>query len=650
MRGNILQAVQSAATRIEALKNDAENEHNWNETILEDFHRRANTIFPSEQRQVVRSRAAAFRSVTRRSYVTAEISAVLSGFPASAEILPIGIRQDSIVAPNDVPLVETNFAQRVEWLLSEHFLKPMTQMPSQIGAQIVAAEPAVREAVHLVTYGVEVAARKKEDDAAVKMDLVHGALERAQQRCIEVHRELTSAADAVQDGAEKLVESLPALLQELLQRKKTSAEMMRTSVAASAKTALIRHSLALRQWLSIRWKPLAQFVSGASKRSVEEWQIQSGAIRLDAIGIAQYCAKRIPAMEHLDIPRVYKEGLTLEPLSDRRMLAASRRLIENTITALMDKNDDANLLLVGARGSGRTTVAAELHFRLPHRRVLRFDGAMLERGDDLILALAEDLGCATDAAIVKERLKEERPIIILDDLERVFSPTQAGISQLLSWFNFIISTAGNAKWVVTVNNEMLPVFIEMGLPVEKAFGRIVTLLPLDWRKLREVITARQRLTGIPVRMGRQLGVLDFLFNRRQGSRESQYYRSLENASGGNLRAALLTHLHSLKRDGAGITAKQPRRFSLPFLPWIPTEAVALLAQLIRLGPMSEKTIRESFALSPAELEGLILFLRQAGLVEQRLLGYKEMFQVPLHLEDAMVAALGKLHLFEEAAS
>lgn len=647
MEIKLIPAAQIVVNRIQSLADEIAEEKNWEPAVLERIFDRANNLFPTNERRAMRSYAATFRGVTRKSHISEYVADVLSRVPGTVEVFPSGIRADSITAPNEVSLVEINFGLRMVLLLREQFLKSVTQLSIQIGTQVVDVEPTIRETVHLITYGVEVALNRKDDSASVKAELVQGASVRAAQRAAQQYQEMAAAIDAARAGIRVLQAELPDQLQEVSRRKPTSMELIQGSAVTSAKISLKKYTQLIRQWVSSRWIPFAQFVTGASKRSMEEWQIQSGAVRLDAAGIAQYCNRRIFALDHVDLPRIYKEVLTLEPLSDRRMLSARIPLIESIVAAIYDKGDDAHLLLVGSRGSGKTTILTELHFRLTDRRVLRFDAGTLERGDDLIAELADELDCANDFELVEERLKTRRPIVLFDDLEKVLSPAPEGISMLESWLKLIVSTHGSAKWVVTVNSETLKVLLDLALPFKKVFGRIITLESLDWQTLREVITVRQRFAGIAIRTGRQLGPLDFLFNWRSGSRESQYYRTLEHASRGNLRAALLIHLYSLKRDGDSLIATQPQDLSLSFLSWLPSDAIALVAQLIRFGPMSEQTLRDFFVMNADEMAALLLFLERAGLVERRTLGYRNVFRVPVHLQDVTATALTKRNIFQD---
>lgn len=646
---SILVPVTRVHERIEALRMEVASGDFSADADLSRYLQVAGRIFPPEERQQLRHHLAAFRSASRKGYFSAAVSAATASYPKAAEVLPVGIRAEEALSPDRVPLSEANFAERIKLLLGEEFLKPVGQIGLHVGSHVVAVEPNLRDAIHIITYGLETAIRRKEESASVRAEYVLGSLERATSRSAQVLRDLVQALEAVHTETDRMLECLPGQLKEAVQRTQGKAEQIRTTTMGRIRSGLDSRAERVLRWTAEKWSPMAKLVGVASKSSVEEWQIQTGSRRLDAKDIASYCRRRLPSLRELDIPKVYVEGLTLDPVSDRRMLTARKPLIERLLSSITDPEDDANILIVGGRGAGKSTLTTELQFRLSERKVVRLDGALMMRGESLSAALAEELHCAADETVLGARLNELHPLIIFDDLEKAIELSSAGIAEVVNWCNLVVSTAGRVQWLVTIANEMFPSLVETGVPIEKAFGHVVRLESLDRRSLRQMIAARQRLIGIPVRVGRQLGLLDFLFNWRQSSRETQYYRTLADVSRGNMRAALLIHLRSLKRSGDTLVAQEPRRFSVPFLPWLPNEATALLVQLIRLGPMSREHLAFSLSMSKAELSALLLFLLNSGLITQKNIGLQETYQVAPHLEDALVGAFTKRHLFQEAA-
>jgi len=291
------------------------------------------------------------------------------------------------------------------------------------------------------------------------------------------------------------------------------------------------------------------------------------------------------------------------------------------------------VLIVGERGSGRTSLLNVLGHRLARRRVIRLDARYHHRQGGPLAAVAAELGVAAEPGALAGALRRSPAIVLLDDLERFLRTSAVGMGDLERFLRLVRATASYTHWVVTAQTatvELLEPFVRLA----ETFGRRIELAPLGADELDKVLQTRIQLSGLDVRCvegSRRIRLRPKEAHRR-------YLRTLARIAGGNLRRAVLLHARSLTAAAGGaLVTRAPRSPGLPFLRQLGAGPLAALALIARHVELTTEDLAEGLGVPAADVDGVLGLLRRAGLVEAVAGGSS--LAIPPHLVDVVCASL-----------
>jgi len=315
------------------------------------------------------------------------------------------------------------------------------------------------------------------------------------------------------------------------------------------------------------------------------------------------------------LPPDYAKLFAIQPVREPRLFSARQPELRAVLEAESGswRGMPSSVLIVGAHGSGRTSVLnlAQLELRSP--RVLRPQPGLAQRRGELLRALGNELDCPPDAHSLSKVLLQIPTTILVDDLEHWFEPNLVGIARLDEFVQLVSATREAVCFIVVVSNGAFQIFREL-VPLQAAFPRHVQLTPLRTADLRRVIEARHRLSGMPLVFHSELGLR---WLRRLGSdREATlFFQLLRRMTNGNLSFALGVFLSSLELADGHVRARteHPLSVGLSFLDELDTQQLAALNQALRFGGVDESSL-EGATEMPSEAKIQLAFLQATGLL------------------------------------
>jgi Kef-type K+ transport system membrane component KefB len=578
---------------------------------------------------------------TQESRLLARLATRLEGVPAKLVVLD---RRTSAPQGRDLALVSIEPARRLEEELIEGFSPDLIAAMRPLGDLVSALDTRVHQALFVASRGVH-QARATGDAGEARLAAAREPVARARKLLQALLDELAAAGDAATTAARQVASQT---------RDRVAVVLGKASPDAAKALAGRRR----RRW----WSPLLERVvrRGARLREraeafvrallrsqeVREWIIRTGNARLDAVAMRELLARDHAPPAGLGLPEVYAELLSPAPIDDDRLATARRPQLEALVAVLQPgkAEDFTSVLIVGERGSGRTSLINLLGHRLARRRVIRIDARYHVRRGGPLAAMAAELGVAADPAALAGALRRAPSIVLLDDLERFLPTSAGGIDELDRFLRLVRATASHTHWVVTAQSatvELLEPFVH----ASETFGRRVQLAPLDAEELDRVIQTRTQLSGLELRC------TDGSRRTRLRPREAhrRYLRVLTRISGGNLRRAVLLHARSITASpGGGLVARDPHAPGLPFLRHLGAGPLAALSLIARYVELTAEDLAEALGMPAADVDRVLLPLRRAGLVETP--AGRSSLAIPPHLVDVVCTSLIELGVRTGGAS
>lgn len=318
-----------------------------------------------------------------------------------------------------------------------------------------------------------------------------------------------------------------------------------------------------------------------------------------------------------ELPEALSRWFSESPVSDERIFAAHRALLESIVDAeaLRAKGSPTSVLIIGSRGSGKSSLLNLCELESRSGTPLRLRAGDFDRNTTLFQALGALLESPPTHAGLARHLELERSALFVDDLEAWVSAALDRQRELLAILQLIAETRAQVFWVVTIDRAMLQVFSELA-NVREVFTNVVELPPLTLPEVERLVGLRLERSRLPVTI--QPTRLGRLLHRLRLSRlEDGVYRSLRAVSGGNPGRIVAACRNSfavhdgrvvLRADAIGPGA------SLAF-PWTAVQ-LALLATLLRYGPLPRHRLARELAVPEQELERSVAFLAASGLLSE----------------------------------
>jgi hypothetical protein len=284
------------------------------------------------------------------------------------------------------------------------------------------------------------------------------------------------------------------------------------------------------------------------------------------------------------------------------------------------------VLLHGDRGVGKRTLVNHVLSRVSSRASLDMRwirlGPCLQAEADVARVLAGALGLpgapGRFAELARAPVHEERHrAIVIENAERLLSPTPAGIARMAAFLSMVGETAGRTLWVLLMATPAATLVLQR-LELANRIPTVLHVTPMDPHDLRAMIAVRHRRSGFELSfLAPAVTLLDRVRDPVASFPDDAFMARLHALTGGNPRQALYYWLASVRRH-----AQQEGRLVVQPLPAITTELLPpltleqrlLLALLAQHGSLGPEELQAVLAAAADDVEGDLKVLWVRGYV------------------------------------
>jgi hypothetical protein len=288
------------------------------------------------------------------------------------------------------------------------------------------------------------------------------------------------------------------------------------------------------------------------------------------------------------------------------------------------------MLLHGDRGVGKRTLVNQVLSRVSGRASLDLRwirlGPCLQEERDVSRMLARALGLhATPerfAELARAPVQEHRKAIVIENAERLLSPSAAGIARMAAFLSMVGETAGHTLWVLLMATPAATLVLHR-LELANRIPTVLHVTAMDEGDMRAMIDVRHRRSGFELSfLAPTVRLLDRVRDpvasfRAARSPGDAFMDRLHALSGGNPRQALYYWLASARRhaQAEGRLVVQPLpAITVDLLPPLTLEQRLLLALLGQHGSLAREELQSILAAAPDDVEGDLKVLWVRGYV------------------------------------
>ncbi len=614
--GSVRQVVIGVRSGLAQIAADVERDDGTTDALAHIWVDAGRQLFTLRSAKQIEQRVGRYRTSASVHRVAVTLRQAVAGLPTALEVAHPNTPVHHADRPSDVTTWTANLRDIATDVLLRDLLPDIDARVHSTNLLLTHVGPRLQEAVDIASFALESRLEARDHDADENVTL-SAALDRAQGRVDKLEAEVGATAEALRQDLHAAYEaSLTMLHDHASGRHLTSARLEEDESPASR----LRHGVALllapaaRWWRTERLRLMGTVQTLASSRLSQELKIRYSGERLDAAGLRRHTARWTQCDS---LPEAYTSLFALQPVREHRLFTAHREHLSMLLDAERHwmSEGPASALIIGAAGSGRTSLLNVVQLELSVPRVLRPQpmGSWQETG--VVGALAIELGCRPQRAAVVNALRKVRTAVLLDDLERWIAPNVDGLRALTSTLDLISQTRDSVFWLVSIGTPALQIF-DAALPLRQAFGHEVLLKPLSPRTLMAAIEARHHLSGRSLKypqttFGRLMGHV------HRGGHAAVFSRLLAVVSQGNLNQAMTTWTRAVTIDATGCVRPSLSRtlsVGLPSLAVLHPVEIALLAQLLRFRAATPRQLTLALGQPMHNIQRHITFLRTAGLV------------------------------------
>ncbi len=605
--------------------------------VGQTYTRRFEEILTKRERNRLTGLKAKYRHATQFSELLTDCSKIVETVPK--ELHPA---RDTTMFRIDADLADLrtdtlDLADALQEALIDRFVPRFAEALGPLSEHMADIDERVEAALAIAAFGMRALERSGDEASDELKTTIPEVLGRAHDQIQiildEVAKSLEQARGRLNEASTETLSTLDTLLTSQAGAKdRLRASMGQTQQAA--RRAFMSILSRGQHWLRML---LSATMRLARRKNVPGWLFEARSDNMDPSGIRRILLANFKESETLSLPTSCRNGFSPDPIDDIRLVTARRGALEDLISHLQKGRLDSftNVLITGARGAGRSSVINIVELRLARFQVVRLDPRFHHRSEGLLEAIAAELGCADDFASILDTVKRRRAVVLIDDLQHYVLPNEQGLASLQRFMELMVQSSPEARWIVSVGRTAYNLFQET-LSLSQVFGRQLDLSPLGADDLRLCIETRARLAGVKLSYAPDGSRRAVEKRARDG-----YYRALAQATRGNLRHALLTHLRSLKALGEDrFLVRSDTRAALPFLARLGTDAMACLGFFIAYGPLSLTELASLMLVDEVTAARFVLPLRDASIV--RAGEHGQTLFVPPHLDGPLQRGLEEL--------
>ena len=493
------------------------------------------------------------------------------------------------------------------------------------------------EVAGIVSYGLRAALSEVEKTPDVGpfspsgdvLDLACGSLERAHRIVDALHLELTAGAAEISAGV--VSETRDAVRH--IERDTIGDE---TGDRGTARIASLRRSLTsvsdgIRAGLgSVKQLPSRALRSVLTSEMAHDIRVRRGLYRPDPREIAaDVRAVAVQAEQRAKVPFVLAKLFDSSTLDTPHFPVGADPQI-NSLHGALDRYLEGRptaVLMTGDEGVGKSSIA---RLALRNRAaaeliVVDLDSlARTETGFCAAVGAAAGAFSAKNFVELQRALMDGQRVILLDDLEHVFTRTTAGLAHIRRILALIGATRERVCWVVSIVGPTAQL-LDRACGLRSWFTDHIGFAALTPATLGSVIDARCKLSGFHVAWpsprdrypGPWGAALSLFSGRTVDARRRWFYRELAAESGGNIRDALAQWLNAVETvDGDTLLLRPIRPRALPWFDQLGRDAHRVLGLLTVCGTLNQREAVEALHWTAERTRAALLLLEGTGLVDR----------------------------------
>ncbi len=310
-----------------------------------------------------------------------------------------------------------------------------------------------------------------------------------------------------------------------------------------------------------------------------------------------------------DLPAIYRRLFRLTPIEDPRFLVGREAEMAGLAEALAQWKAGmrASVILVGARGSGKTSLlncaASQLFAEMA---VVRGQLSARTTTRDQMRAVLRNILGLPSGADLSQALCDERRIVIIEELERSFLRTVNGFEALRELLGFIYETSDSTLWIFSINETAFR-YLSAVAGLGNHFSHRINAMSVRSEDLTGAILQRHDLSGLRLEFAPLAGEDRRIDRARrlvglERDPEQLFFESLYRQSEGIFRAAFELWQSSIARvDGGVVYMRQPLvpQYA-PLLAELDLRDHQILQAILQHGGMTVEEVAESLRLGLEE--------------------------------------------------
>jgi hypothetical protein len=320
-----------------------------------------------------------------------------------------------------------------------------------------------------------------------------------------------------------------------------------------------------------------------------------------------------------DLPPGYRQlfgGGSIEFSDTYVPRRSAEAALENAIAGWQDGAPQA-VLLYGDRGSGKRTLLNQVLAREIGRARTGWVRLGPRLRDEAVVAraLARRLNVRVEtprfAALAKARASTEvRRVMVIENADRILSPTSDGIQRMSEFLRLVGETASSTLWILLMATPAADLALYR-LDLAHRIPTIVRVDPMSAAEIRAVVMRRHRLSGFQLEFAQpNMRLIDHVRDpigtlRATRHPNDAFFARLWALAGGNPRQALYYWLASARphprKDGNIFIDALPSNSDL--LPSIGLSQRLILALLAQYGSLADAELRSILAATIEGTEG-----------------------------------------------
>ena len=292
----------------------------------------------------------------------------------------------------------------------------------------------------------------------------------------------------------------------------------------------------------------------------------------------------------------------------------------NELAELFQETPGSGAVLVGPRGSGKTTVLTRVAERLADQCLLvtcplrSVEGLIAEIADELSLSRADSPDVV--AAALRSR---ERMVVAIDDIHRLARPVIGGMEQLDRLRSFTRAAGSGVSWLYGADATAWE-YVRRFQEVEPVHNHVSHLEPWGEEEIGRLLESRAEAAGIDpdfsrLVLPRQLD--DRTYESLDARNRAGFARVLWDDCGGNPAVALHLWADSLAMDGPRVVVRLSHPPGPGDLDALSPSAFFMLRTLLRLETATVDEIADCLPGDVEIVEDAIQLARSRGMVEER---------------------------------